>query len=124
MLQILLISSLVLTTLFGAAGFSAAAPGDSTPGELSRQLNLQREQIQSSMIYELQNQVQEQLSLGPAANSTETTVQDCDGTPDRDQDRDQDQLHDRDQDRIHEVEADGIANQYRASEENRNGGKP
>lgn len=119
MLKTLLVSSVLLTLLIGAAGVSAAAPREIAPGELTHQLNLQREQIQSSVSYELQEQLQGQL-IGPAVNPTETPILDCDGTPDREQD----QLHDRDRDRIYQSEPTGVQNHGSGQMGNGNGSKP
>jgi hypothetical protein len=85
------------------------------PGDLTRQLNLERDQIQSSTHYSFQHQVQEQLNLALAVNANGTPLLDCDGTPDRDQDR----LQDRTQDRIHQTQVDGMQNAFGG--ENRNG---
>ncbi len=110
MLKTYLISSLVLTLFFGAAGVSSAVKQVQRERSLAP-ASIDAEPVRSAVNNEIQIQTRERTMPDTAIGETATPTQDCDGTPDRDRDRLQDQTQDRDQDRLHQDEPNGIQNQ-------------
>jgi hypothetical protein len=127
MIKTLLISTVVLTLLFGTIGVGVAAAKTSEPGDPLYGLKTWVEQIQLQNRAETQNRTMEQLRLEEQYPTTATPSPLMDQLRVRDQDRlhqlDQDRTQERDQDRIHQTDQTFSGNNWNGYGSNGNAGR-